>query len=86
LVTSLPTLEGFAIKTFTRNMFREVRKEIKGACAMNTKLVIQDGGKLYFKCNIFGMPEIDHVVEFDRVRGMLRCECLWFENRDESRP
>ncbi|RYQ84688.1 hypothetical protein Ahy_B10g104141 [Arachis hypogaea] len=73
LVTSLPTLEGFAIKTFTRNMFREVRKEIKGACAMNTKLVIQDGGKLYFKCNIFGMPEIDHVVEFDRVRGMLRC-------------
>ncbi|XLU34761.1 hypothetical protein S245_070827, partial [Arachis hypogaea] len=62
----------FAIKTFTRNMFREVRKEIKGACAMNTKLVIQDGGKLYFKCNIFGMPEIDHVVEFDRVRGMLR--------------
>ncbi|XLR10620.1 hypothetical protein S83_038558, partial [Arachis hypogaea] len=40
-----------------------------------------DGGKLYFKCNIFGVPEIHHVVEFDRVRGILRCECLWFENR-----
>ncbi|RYQ96468.1 hypothetical protein Ahy_B08g092231 isoform E [Arachis hypogaea] len=80
-VTSLPTLEGFAAKTFTRNMFREVRKEIDGACVMNTELVIQDGGKLYFKCNSFGMPEIDHVVEFDRVGGMLRCECLWFENQ-----
>ncbi|XLR07882.1 hypothetical protein S83_035820, partial [Arachis hypogaea] len=84
LVTSLPTLEDFAAKTFTRNMFREVRKEIEGACAMNTELVIQDGGKLYFKCNNFGMPEIDHVVEFDRVGGMLRCECLWFENRGIS--
>ncbi|XP_016206098.1 protein FAR1-RELATED SEQUENCE 5-like [Arachis ipaensis] len=81
LVTSLPTLEDFAAKTFTRNMFREVRKEIEGACAMNTELVIHDSGKLYFKCNIFGVPEIDHVVEFDRVREMLRCECLWFENR-----
>ncbi|XLR30945.1 hypothetical protein S83_058845 [Arachis hypogaea] len=81
LVTSLPTLEDFAAKTFTRNMFREVRKEIEGACAMNTELVIQDGGKLYFKCNNFGVPEIDHMVEFDRVGGMLRCECLWFENR-----
>ncbi|XLT12883.1 hypothetical protein HN51_058573 [Arachis hypogaea] len=81
LVTSLPTLEDFAAKTFTRNMFWEVRKEIEGTCAMNTELVIQDGGKLYFKCNIFGVPEIHHVVEFDRVRGILRCECLWFENR-----
>ncbi|RYR25376.1 hypothetical protein Ahy_B02g059084 [Arachis hypogaea] len=81
LVTSLPTLEDFVAKTFTRTMFREVRKEIEGACAMNTELVIQDGGKLYFKCNIFGVPEIHHVVEFDRVRGILRCECLWFENR-----
>ncbi|RYQ85064.1 hypothetical protein Ahy_B10g104565 [Arachis hypogaea] len=64
LVTSLPTLEYFATKTFTRNMFWE------------------DGGKLYFKCNSFGVPEIDHVVEFDRVGGMFRCECLWFfENR-----
>ncbi|XLR39304.1 hypothetical protein S83_023964 [Arachis hypogaea] len=61
-VTSFPTLEGFAAKTFTRNMFRDFRKEIEGACAMNTELVIQDGGKLYFKCNSFGMPEIDHVV------------------------
>ncbi|XP_020969396.1 protein FAR1-RELATED SEQUENCE 5-like [Arachis ipaensis] len=76
LVTSLPTLEDFAAKTFTRKMFREVRKEIEGACAMNTELVIQDGGKLYFKCNIFGVPEIHHVVEFDRVRGILRCECV----------
>ncbi|QHO24950.1 Protein FAR1-RELATED SEQUENCE [Arachis hypogaea] len=81
LVTSLSTLEDFAAKTFTRNMFREVRKEIEGACAMNTELVIQDGGKLYFKCNSFGVLEIDHVVEFDIVGGMLRCECLWFENR-----
>ncbi|RYR28919.1 hypothetical protein Ahy_B01g053140 [Arachis hypogaea] len=81
LVTSLPTLEDFAAKTFTRNMFREVRKKIEDACAMNTELVIQDGGKLYFKCNIFGVPEIHHVVEFDRVRGILRCKCLWFENR-----
>ncbi|XLR03739.1 hypothetical protein S83_069937 [Arachis hypogaea] len=48
---------------------------------MNTELVIQDGEKLYFKCNIFGVPEIHHVVEFDRVRGILRCECLWFKNR-----
>ncbi|RYR07625.1 hypothetical protein Ahy_B05g075024 [Arachis hypogaea] len=80
LVTSLPTLEDFAAKNFTRNMFREVRKEIEGACAMNIELVIQDGGKLYFKCNSFGLPDIDHVVEFDRVGGMLRCECLWFEN------
>ncbi|KAL4300472.1 hypothetical protein AHAS_Ahas17G0204300 [Arachis hypogaea] len=80
LVTSSPTLEDFAAKTFTHNMFQEVRKEIEGACAMNTELVIQDGGKLYFKCNSFGVPEIDHVVEFDRVGGML-CECLWFENR-----
>ncbi|KAL4316142.1 hypothetical protein AHAS_Ahas15G0255500 [Arachis hypogaea] len=81
LVTSLPTLEGFAAKTFTRNMFRDVRKEIEGACAMNIELVIQDGEKLYLKCNSFRMPEIDHVVEFDRVGGMLRCECLWFKNQ-----
>ncbi|RYR56510.1 hypothetical protein Ahy_A05g022206 [Arachis hypogaea] len=27
------------------------------------------------------MPEIDHVVEFDRIGGMLCCECLRFENR-----
>ncbi|XLR11692.1 protein FAR1-RELATED SEQUENCE 9-like [Arachis hypogaea] len=81
LVTSLLTLEDFDAKTFTRNMFQEVRKEIEGACAMNTELVIQDGGKLYFKCNSFEVPKIDHVVEFDRVGGMLRCECLWFENR-----
>ncbi|XLT39469.1 hypothetical protein HN873_070761 [Arachis hypogaea] len=40
-----------------------------------------DGGKLYFKCNIFGVPEIHHVVEFDRIREILCCECLWFENR-----
>ncbi|XP_015965529.1 protein FAR1-RELATED SEQUENCE 9-like [Arachis duranensis] len=82
LVTSLPTLEDFAAKIFTRNMFQEVRKKIEGACAMNTELVIQDGGKLYFKCNNFGVPEIDHVVEFDIVGRMLRCECLWFENRE----
>ncbi|RYR77949.1 hypothetical protein Ahy_A01g002664 [Arachis hypogaea] len=69
LMTSLPTLEGFAAKTFTCNMFREVKKEIDDACAMNTQLVIQDGRKLYFKCNIFGIPEIDHVFEFDRVGG-----------------
>ncbi|RYR29122.1 hypothetical protein Ahy_B01g053434 [Arachis hypogaea] len=75
LVTSLPTLEDFSTKAFTRNMFREVRKEIEGACAMNTELVIQDGGKLYFKCNSFGVPKIDHSW------GMLHCECLWFENR-----
>ncbi|XLT79798.1 hypothetical protein HN873_001551 [Arachis hypogaea] len=50
-------------------MFREVKKEIDDACAMNTQLVIQDGRKLYFKCNIFGIPEIDHVFEFDRVGG-----------------
>ncbi|KAL4286573.1 hypothetical protein AHAS_Ahas19G0099700 [Arachis hypogaea] len=36
LVTSLPILEDFAAKTFTRNIFWEVRKEIEGACAMNT--------------------------------------------------
>ncbi|XLT62321.1 hypothetical protein HN873_018845, partial [Arachis hypogaea] len=42
---------------------------------------LDDGGKLYFKCNNFGVPKIDHVVEFDRVGGMLRCECLWFETR-----
>ncbi|QHO24956.1 Protein FAR-RED IMPAIRED RESPONSE [Arachis hypogaea] len=36
---------------------------------------------MFRKCNSFGVPEIDHVVEFDRVGGMLRCECLWFENR-----
>ncbi|XP_016164612.1 protein FAR1-RELATED SEQUENCE 5-like [Arachis ipaensis] len=81
LVTSLPTLEDFTAKTLSCNMFWEVKKEIEGACAMNTELVIQDGGKLYFKCNNFGVPEIDHVVEFDRVGGMLHCECLWFENR-----
>ncbi|XLR64795.1 hypothetical protein S83_015467 [Arachis hypogaea] len=40
LMTSLLTLEDFAAKTFTRNMFREVKKEIEGACAMNTELVI----------------------------------------------
>ncbi|KAL4396904.1 hypothetical protein AHAS_Ahas01G0138500 [Arachis hypogaea] len=73
--------EDITAKTFIRNMFREVRKEIEGACAMNTELVIQDGGKLYFKCNSFGVPEIDYMVEFDRVGGMLRCKCLWFENR-----
>ncbi|RYR29724.1 hypothetical protein Ahy_B01g054205 [Arachis hypogaea] len=78
LVTSLPTLEDFATKTFTHNMFREVRKEIEGACAMNTELVIQDGGKLYFKCNSFGVPEFDHVVEFDRVGGdaLLGIPCM----------
>ncbi|XP_016164578.1 protein FAR1-RELATED SEQUENCE 5-like [Arachis ipaensis] len=91
LVTSLPALDGFAAKNFTRNMFQEVRKEIEGACAMNTELVMHrnlslirfpsDGGKLYFKCNSFGMPKIDHVVEFDRVGGLLCCECLWFKNR-----
>ncbi|XP_025625480.1 protein FAR1-RELATED SEQUENCE 5-like [Arachis hypogaea] len=72
LVNSLPTLEDFAAKTFTRNMFQEVRKEIEGACAMNTEMVIQDGGKLYFKYNSLGVPEIDHMVQFDRVGGMLR--------------
>ncbi|XLR65452.1 hypothetical protein S83_016124, partial [Arachis hypogaea] len=81
LVTSLLTLEDFAAKTFTRNMFWEVRKEIEGACVMNTELVIQDGGKLYLKCNSFRMPAIDHVVEFDRFGRILRCECLWFKNR-----
>ncbi|XP_057761030.1 protein FAR1-RELATED SEQUENCE 5-like [Arachis stenosperma] len=81
LVTSLSTLEAFGAKTFTRNMFREVKKEIEGACALNIELVIQDDGKLYLKCNSFRMPEIYHVVEFDRIGGMLRCECLWFENQ-----
>ncbi|RYR34700.1 hypothetical protein Ahy_A10g049694 [Arachis hypogaea] len=38
LVTSFPTLEDFVAKTFTRNMFQKVRKEIEGACAMNTEL------------------------------------------------
>ncbi|XLR07847.1 hypothetical protein S83_035785 [Arachis hypogaea] len=42
---------------------------------------LDDGEKLYFKCNVFGVPEIHHVVEFDRVQGILRCECKWFENR-----
>ncbi|RYR27135.1 hypothetical protein Ahy_B02g061469 isoform D [Arachis hypogaea] len=32
--------EDFDAKTLTRNMFRKVRKEIEGACAMNTELVI----------------------------------------------
>ncbi|RYR59513.1 hypothetical protein Ahy_A05g025405 [Arachis hypogaea] len=42
LMTSLLTLEDFAAKTFTRNMFREVKKEIEGACAMNTELNSSD--------------------------------------------
>ncbi|XLR15217.1 hypothetical protein S83_043155 [Arachis hypogaea] len=40
LVTSLPTLEDFAAKTFTHNMFREVRKEIEGACAMTSSVTV----------------------------------------------
>ncbi|KAL4344042.1 hypothetical protein AHAS_Ahas11G0138800 [Arachis hypogaea] len=56
LVTSLPTLEDFSTKAFTRNMFREVRKEIEGACAMNTEL---SWGMLHCECLWFenrGIP------------------------------
>ncbi|MED6125609.1 hypothetical protein PIB30_070241 [Stylosanthes scabra] len=42
LVTSLPTLESFAAKTFTRHLYREARMEIEGACAMNMELATID--------------------------------------------
>ncbi|RYR73014.1 hypothetical protein Ahy_A02g007271 [Arachis hypogaea] len=66
----------------TQHRKENVKKETEGACAMNTELNIQDGGKLYFKCNSFGVPEIDHVVEFDRVGGeaSLRVSVRWTKN------
>ncbi|MED6164737.1 hypothetical protein PIB30_093055 [Stylosanthes scabra] len=87
LVTALPKLESFFGETFTRIIHREVRKEIEGACAMNVECVRQVQGKIFFKCNSFGEPDVEHVVEFDRGEGMLKCECMWFKHRevDEER-
>ncbi|MED6135137.1 hypothetical protein PIB30_043325 [Stylosanthes scabra] len=87
LITALPKLESFSRNIFTRIIHREVRKEIEGACAMNVEYVRQVEEKLFFKCNSFGDPDVEHVVEFDRGEGMFRCECMWFEHRevDEER-
>ncbi|MED6194631.1 hypothetical protein PIB30_030256 [Stylosanthes scabra] len=72
------------MKTFTRNMHREVRKEIKGACAMNVEFARPTDEKIFFKCNSFGEPDIEHVVEFDKAEGILKWENHFKNNSDED--
>ena len=81
MIKSLYKIEERASKIFTRNKFKEVKNEIKGAGALNVVERSQSGDCVKFKINRFCNPNSEHTVVLDKIQSKFVCDCRMFESR-----
>ncbi|MED6220326.1 hypothetical protein PIB30_117626 [Stylosanthes scabra] len=81
LSTSLEKIEKFVAKTYTRNVFKEIKLEIKRVGALNVELKSEDEHIILLNTNAFGHAEDRCSVIFDKHEKTYSCDCRLFENR-----
>ncbi|KAJ1411932.1 Zinc finger, PMZ-type [Sesbania bispinosa] len=81
LTTSLSKIEKDAAKTYTQEIFKEVKREIEKAGAL---IVIErrvSGDKLLFKLSEYCNRGKERRVDYDSSRSNFCCQCRLFESR-----
>ncbi|KAJ1412577.1 Zinc finger, CCHC-type [Sesbania bispinosa] len=81
LTTSLSKIEKDAAKTYTQEIFKEVKREIEKAGAL---IVIErrvSGDKLLFKLSEYCNRSKERIVDYDSPRSIFCCQCRLFESR-----
>ncbi|XP_045817796.1 protein FAR1-RELATED SEQUENCE 5-like isoform X4 [Trifolium pratense] len=79
LTNALEGIEIDASKVFTRNKFREVKKQIEGAGALNVIERTELGNNVTLKMNRFCNPNLNISVRLDKVENIFSCDCSLFE-------
>ncbi|QHO56236.1 protein FAR1-RELATED SEQUENCE 5 [Arachis hypogaea] len=78
LTTALESIERKAAKVFTREIFKEVQKELEGAALLFVVGCENLSTTATFKLSKYGKPGWEYKVTYDRESQKFECQCcLW---------
>ena len=81
LTICLREIETYAVKVFTRNIFKEIKSKIKDTGALNVIEREKSGDIILFKTNRFCSLKSKYQVRYDKSKGEFMCDCRLFKTR-----